>query len=90
MMRMSLVFEITEVALVLCNIVNNDSQQDSRIFCKFVTNKLFGQLLDISPKNFISLKSFNSGFLPIKVWFTYQNSKPPETEDKINITVVIN
>ena len=26
-------FEITEVVLVLCNIVNNDSQQDLRIFC---------------------------------------------------------
>ena len=35
-------FEITELTLVLCNIVNNDSQQDLRIFCKFVTNKLFG------------------------------------------------
>ena len=82
MMRMSLVFEITEVALVLCNIVNNDSQQDLRIFCKFVTNKLFGQLLDISPKNFISLKNFNSGFLPIKVWFTHQNSKPQRQKIK--------
>ena len=53
-------------------------------------HKLFGQLFDISSENFVSLKNFNSEFLPIKVWFTYQNSKPPEIEDKITITVVIN
>ena len=39
--------EITEVVLNLCNIFNNDFQQDSRAF---VPNKLFGRLLDISPK----------------------------------------
>ena len=45
--------EIAEVILVHCNIVNNDYQQDSRVLCKFVPNKSFGQLLHISPKNFI-------------------------------------
>ena len=51
------------------------------------SNKPFGQLLDISPEH---LKTFISEFLYIDVWFTDQNSKPLETEDKINITVVIN
>ena len=78
--------EITEVVLIYCNIVNNDYQQDSRVFYTFVPNKSFGQLLDISPKNFIFLKTFNSEFLYIKVWFTDQSSKPLEVEDKINIT----
>ena len=45
--------EITEVVLVHCNIVNNGYQQDSRVLYTFVLNKSFGQLLDISPKNFI-------------------------------------
>ena len=36
------------------------------------------------------LKTFNSEFLYIEVWFTDQNSKPLEIEDKINITLVIN
>ena len=45
--------EITEVVLIHCNIVNNNYQQDSRVLCTFVSNKTFGQLLDISPKNFI-------------------------------------
>ena len=44
---------ITEVILVHCNIVNNNYQQDSRILYTFILNKSFGQLLDISPKNFI-------------------------------------
>ena len=51
---------ITEVALVLCNVVDNDSQHDSRVLYTFVSNKLFGQLLDISPKNLKFLKSLNS------------------------------
>ena len=44
---------ITEVVLVRCNIFNNDYQQDSRALYTFVPNKWFGQLLDISPKNFV-------------------------------------
>ena len=45
--------EIIEVVLIHCNIVNNDFQQDTRVLYTFVPNKSFGQLLDISPKNFI-------------------------------------
>ena len=37
--------EITEVALVHCDIVNNDYQQDSRMLYTFVRNKSFGSLL---------------------------------------------
>ena len=81
--------EITEIVLVHCNIVNNDYQQDLRVLHSFVPNKSFGYLLDISPKKSILLKTFNSKF-KIKVWFTDQNSKLLEIEDKINITLVIN
>ena len=55
----------------------------------FVSNKSFGELLDISPKNFIFLKAFNSEFPHVEVWFTDENSKPSEIEHKINITLVI-
>ena len=57
---------------------------------KFVPNKLFGQLLDHSREKVIFLKTFDSEFSYIEVWFTDQNSKPLEIEDKINITLVIN
>ena len=54
--------EITEVVLIHCNIVNNDYQQDSRVLYTFVPNRSFDDLLDISPKNIIFLKTFNSEF----------------------------
>ena len=54
--------EITEVVLRNCNIANIDYWQDSRVFYTFAPNRLFGQLFDISPKNFIFLKTFNSEF----------------------------
>ena len=82
--------EITEVVLVHCNIIHNDYQHDSGVLYTFVLNKSFDQLLDISPKNFIFLKTFNSELSYTEVWFTDQNSTPLETEDKINITLVNN
>ena len=82
--------EITEVVLVHCSIVNNDYQQDTRFLCTFVPNKSFGQLLDISPKNYIFFKTFDPDFSCIVVWFTDQNCKPLEIEDKISITLVTN
>ena len=61
--------EITEVVLIHYNIVNNDCQQDLRDLYTFVLNKSFGQLLDISPKDFIFLKTFNSEYLYIEILF---------------------
>ena len=51
--------EITEVVLVHCNIVSNDYQQNSRALNTFAPNKPFGSLLEISPTNYIFLKTFN-------------------------------
>ena len=81
--------EITEVVLVHCNIAKNDYQYDSRVLYIFVPNKPFGNLLEIAPTNFISLKAFNSEISYIKVWFTDQNSQPLEIEDRISLTLVI-
>ena len=67
--------QITEVALINCSIVNNSYQQDSRFLFKLVPNKSFGQLFDISSKNFIFLRTFNSEFSDIEVWFTNHDSK---------------
>ena len=81
--------EITEVILVHCNIVNNDYQQDSRVLYTFVPNKSFGSLLEISPTNYIFLKTFNSEYNENEVRFTDQNSQPLEIKDRINSAVVI-
>ena len=80
--------EINEVVFMHFNIVNN-YQQDSRALHTFVPNKSFSQILNISPKNFIFSKTFNSGSSYIEVWFTDQNSKPLEIEDKIIIALFI-
>ena len=81
--------EITEVVLVHCNTVNNDYQQDSRVLYTFVPNKPFDSLLEISPTYHIFLKTFNSNYQNIEVWFTDQNSQPLEIQDRINLTLVI-
>ena len=70
--------EIVEIVLVHCNLVNNDYQQNSRILHTFVPNKTFGSLLEISPPNHVFLKTYNSEFQEIKIWFTDQTSKPLE------------
>ena len=57
---------------------------------KFGPNKSFGQLLDISPENFIFLRTFDSEFSENEAWFTDQNSNLLEIEDKITINLVIN
>ena len=47
----------------------------------YILNISFGQLLNNSPKKIIFLKTFNSEFLYIEVWFNDQKSKPIEIED---------
>ena len=80
--------EITKLVLVHCKISNNDYLSNSRVLHTFVLIKSFGQLLHISPINFIFLKTFNSEFSYFEVWFPNQNSKQLEIEDKIHITLV--
>ena len=80
--------DITEVVLMHCNFVNDSYQQNSIVLYTFVPNKSLRQLLNISPENFIILKTFDSEFSHIDVWFTDQNSL--KIQDKTKITLVIN
>ena len=68
--------EITEVILIHFNVVNNSYQQKSTVLYTIDPDKSFGQLLDISPKNFIFIKTFKSDFPYVEVWFIDQNSNP--------------
>ena len=81
--------ESVEVVLVHCNLVNNSYQQASKVLFTFVPNKQFGQLITISPHSLIRLKTTNSEFPFIQVWFTDQNNRPLEIEDSVNITRII-
>ena len=55
--NIKIIKNITGLILVHCNIVNNENQQDSRVLYTFVPNKSFCQLLDISSKNIVFLKT---------------------------------
>ena len=55
----------------------------------FVPNKQFGQLITIAPHSLTMLNTTNTEFSSIEVWFTDQNSKQLETEDNVNMTLII-
>ena len=82
--------ENVEVVLVHCNLVNNSYQQHSRVLFTFVPNKQYGQLISISPHSLIFLKTMNTDFSEIDVWFTDQNNNALEIEDNVNISLIIN
>ena len=75
-----------EVVLVHYNLVNNSYQ---KVLFTFVPNKQFGQLIFISPHSITLLKTTNSEFPFILVWFTNQTNKPLEIDDNVNITLII-
>ena len=70
--------ENAEVILVHCNLVNNSYQQASRVLFTFVPNKQYGQLICISPHILIFLKTMNTEFSEIEIWFTDQNNNALE------------
>ena len=76
--------ENVEVVLVHCNLVNNSYQQASRVYL------LLYQLINISPNSLIFLKTMNTEFSEIEIWFTDQNNNSLEIEDNVNISLIIN
>ena len=81
--------ESVEVVLVHCNLVNNNYQQASKVLFTFVSNKQFGQLINIAPHSIIMLNTTSTEFSSIEVLFTDQNSEPLEIEDSVNLTLII-
>ena len=79
--------ETAEVALVHCNLVNNNYQQASKVFFTFVPNKQFGQVITITLYYYTHSVTMLETF--IEVWFTDQNNRPLEMEDNVNITLTI-
>ena len=52
--------ECVEVALVHCNLVNNNYQQASKVLFTFVPNKEFDQLITIAPHSLAILNTINT------------------------------
>ena len=82
--------ENVEVVLVHYNLVNNSYQQASRVLFTFVPNKQYGHLIRISTSSLIFLKTMNTEFSEIEIWFTDQNNNSLEIEDNVNISLTIN
>ena len=82
--------ENVEVVLVHCNLVINAYQQHSRVLFTFVPTKQYGQLISISPHSLVFLKTMNTDFSEIEVWFTDQNNNVLEIEDNVNRSLIIN
>ena len=81
--------ESVDLVLVHCNVVNNSYQQASKVLFMFVPNKKYGQLITISPERLIMLKTVNTEFSFIEIWFTDQDNRPLEIEDSVNISLIV-
>ena len=82
--------ENVEVVLGHCNLVNNAYQQHSRVLFTFVPTKQYGQLISISPHSLVFLKTMNTEFSEVEIWFTDQNNNALEIEDNVNISLIVN
>ena len=87
--EIELKLESLEVVLVHCNLVKNDYQHSSKVLFTFVSNKQFGQLINISPQSLIMMNTVNTKFSFAEVWFTNKTSKALEIEDSVNLTLTI-
>ena len=81
--------EYVEVVLVHCNLVRNDYQHTSNVLFTFVTNKQFGQWINISPHSSTMMNTVNTEFSSVEVWFRDQASKSLDIEDNLNLTLII-
>ena len=80
--------ESVDLVLVHCNVVNNSYQQASKVLFTFLPNKKYGQLITVSPETLIMLKTVNTEFSFIEIWFTDQDNRSLEIEDSVNISLI--
>ena len=81
--------EVVEVVLVQRNLVDNQYQQKSEVLYTFTPNKSYGNLLTVEPSNLVFLKTYNTELDEIIIPFTDQNGRLLQTEDKVNLTLLI-
>ena len=61
--------ESVDLVLVHCIVVNNSYQQAPKVLFTFVPNKKYGQLITVSSETLIILKTVNTEFSFIEIWF---------------------
>ena len=65
--------ESVEVVLVHCNLVKNDYQHTSKVLFSFVSNKQFGQLINILPQSLTMMNTLKNIFKNMKIHRKIQN-----------------
>ena len=78
-----------DYVLLHCDIVQNDYLQKSKLLYEFVPDKTFGKLISVQPTVLIQCKTRDSIFDYIEIWFTDQDNKSLQMQDKVSVTLVI-
>ena len=84
------ILEAVEVVIVQCNLVEDQYQQKSEILYISTPNKSDAYLLNVEPSNLVFLKTHNTEFVEIIITFTGQNGRLFQTEDIVNLALLIN
>ena len=74
-------FEVVELALVQCNLVDNQHQQRSEDLYTFTPSKSYAYLLNVEPSNLVFLKTYYT--------ITDHNGRLLKVEDKVNLALFI-
>ena len=81
--------ESVEVVLVHSILIKNNYQHTSKVLFTFVSNKQFGQLINISPHSLTMMNTNNTEFSFVEVWFIDQTSKVLEIEVNVSLILII-
>ena len=84
------ILEAVEVVIVQCNLVEDQYQQKSEILYISTPNKSDAYLLNVEPSNLVFLTTHNAEFDEIIITFTGQNGGLFQTEDTVNLALLIN
>lgn len=81
--------EKVDTVLIHCNLVDNRVTHNSSILYAFVPNDSFGNLLSISPNYPQNRYCRNATFDYVEVYFTDQDGKPLDVEDRLLVELQI-
>ena len=83
-------YQLVELFLVQCNLVDNQYQQKSEVLYNFTPNKSYAYFLNVEPSNLLfSWKRMITEFDKVIIIFTDQNGRPLDIENKVNLTLLI-
>ena len=82
--------KVVKTVLVQCNLADNQYQQKSEVSYTFTIKQSYAYLLNVEQSILMFLETCNTEFDEIIITYTDQNGRPLKTEDKVNLTLVIN